>query len=96
LLDPHRAAHILRDVYRRCLEQNPDKFEGIRRVRPEGPLAISHVNAGRFRRYDFILTTPDIDVINAVYHTDLLPLYATPGLSDHAPVVATIQIGRPS
>lgn len=91
LFDRQRAPHKLEDVYRRFLEENARERDSILAARPpSGPLAVSHINLGRERRYDFLFTTPDIAVKNARYLSELL--VARPRLSDHAPVVAGLSI----
>jgi hypothetical protein len=90
LLGPN-AEHTLRDVLRTYLAAHPEELEEILRVRPEGPLAISHDTGKRNgksnpRRYDCICATPDLQVEGVEY------LYEE-GLqagSDHALVIATM------
>ena len=66
----------------------------LRRRRPSGPLAVSHVNRSRVvaeRRYDFVYLTPDLVPERAEYLTEVSePSDRGRRLSDHAPVVAEI------
>lgn len=84
--------HGLLDVYRVYLEQNPEKLVEIEKIRPEGPLAISHIR-GNWRkktpsRYDFIYATPDFRVRNVNYFYD----EAIEAGSDHALVLAELEL----
>lgn len=88
----HNAEHTLRDVFRTYLAAHPEELEEIRRVRPEGPLAISYDRGklkGKFIpcRYDCICASPDLQVERMEYLYD-------EGLqagSDHALVIATMR-----
>jgi hypothetical protein len=92
LFDRRHAPHVLRDVYRRFVEASSLRLQQARSERPNGPLAVSHVNLGRERRYDFLLTTPDIEIYEASYRSDLIAPGSPSRLSDHAPVVATLGV----
>lgn len=91
LLD-HEPQHHLRDALRTYLAEHPDELEAIRRERPDGPLAVSHRRGmGKKRtdcRYDFILCTPDVRVMEVQY---LYEESRTAG-SDHALVVAELKM----
>jgi Endonuclease/Exonuclease/phosphatase family len=88
LHDPLRATHVLVDVYRVYLRDHPDEVEANMEARPEGPVAVSHYNRGRPRRFDFIYATPDLRPESVVYHGETL----TEKLSDHALVVADLAV----
>lgn len=88
LHDPRHAPHVLEDVYRRFLREHaPEQLESIRGERPSGPLAISHVNRGRPRRFDFIFASPDLQLSHVEYREDLRR-----GANEHAPIVATVEL----
>ena len=91
LHDPTRATHVLVDVYRSFLHAHPEELERIVSVRPEGPVAVSHFNRSRPRRFDFIYATPDLRPERVVYHHETL----TDKLSDHALVVADLVLAPP-
>ncbi len=59
-------AHGLRDAWRLWLSSHPDELERIRRLRPSGPLAVTH-NRGtggstKGCRYDHLLISEDLEV----------------------------------
>ena len=86
LHDPRRAPHQLRDVFRRYLEDHPLELDEIRRERPTGPLAVSHVTRGGPRRFDHVFASPDLVPLRVTYRGDAL----ADKLSDHAPVVVDL------
>jgi hypothetical protein len=83
-----RPRHHLTDALSRWLDEHPDELEHIRRGRPDGPLAISHVlrRSGTVQRYDHLLVTDDIQV-------DTID-YRQPGIdgSDHGAIVADLTL----
>jgi hypothetical protein len=87
LHDPRRAPHQLRDVFRRYLEDRPLELDEIRRERPTGPLAVSHVTLGGPRRFDFVFASPDLRPLSVSDRGDAL----ADKLSDHAPVVVDLE-----
>lgn len=88
LHDPARATHVLVDVYRAYLRERPHELEAIVAARTEGPIAVSHYNRGRPRRFDFIYATPDLRPERVVYDDATL----TGKLSDHALVIADLAV----
>jgi len=91
LLGPH-TAHTLKDALKVYLAAHPEEMEGIRTLRPQGPLAISYTR-GRGKqltpcRYDLISITPDIMVENVRYFYE----EALHAGSDHALVVADLML----
>ena len=82
--------HQLRDALRIFFEKRPEALAEIRRQRPHGPLAISHIRGRGSNktpcRYDFIYVSPDVIVRDVTY------LYeeAVEAGSDHALVVACL------
>ena len=53
--------HHLKDIFRKYLDKNPQKLQEIKKLRPEGPLAISHIRGNKKIppcRYDFIYANP--------------------------------------
>jgi hypothetical protein len=87
LHDPRRAPHQLRDVFRRYLEDRPLELDEIRRERPTGLLAVSHVTLGGPRRFDFVFASPDLRPLSVSDRGDAL----ADKLSDHAPVVVDLE-----
>jgi hypothetical protein len=86
LHDPARAPHHHEDSFRRYLRESaPDLLDEITSRRPNGPLAISHVNRGIERRFDFVYAAPDLKPVRVVYREDLRR-----GANEHAPVVADL------
>lgn len=72
--------HRLVDAYRRVLHE-AGELDRLRRGRPEGPLAVSHVLSGGVEhRMDRILASPDLQSCNAGYDMDT----AQAAGSDHA------------
>ena len=88
LLGP-RPDHDLRDVFREVVERDPDRRATIAAERPDGPLAVSHVRGHGERatpcRYDFVLASPDVAVVDADYRG-----------RRHAPRRATTRSSGPS
>ena len=84
--------HDLRDAFRDYLMNNPDLLETIRKSRPKGPLAVSHLRGKgsnqKASRYDFIFVTPDIRVKKVEYLFE----EACAAGSDHALVCAQLEI----
>jgi endonuclease/exonuclease/phosphatase family metal-dependent hydrolase len=84
--------HDLRDAYRDVLRRDPDRRASILERWPDGPLAVSYVRGtGRNRtasRYDHLLVSPDFDVHDVRYLWD----EAVEAGSDHALVVADLQV----
>ncbi|MGE0736607.1 MAG: hypothetical protein AB7P50_17820 [Alphaproteobacteria bacterium] len=84
LLLGQKPLHQLRDAFREFVGERPDILEEIRRVRPSGPLAISHYRGRGSKRtacrYDFIFVSQDVAVDKVEYIFDQT-------LSDHALVV---------
>jgi hypothetical protein len=82
--------HNLRDAFRVFLTSRQDLLNDIEKSRPSGPLAISYVRGRGDRRtpcrYDVILTSPDIAVIDVRY----VPL--DNAVSDHALVVSQLEL----
>ena len=83
--------HHLKDIFRKYLDKNPQKLQEIKKLRPEGPLAISHIRGNKRKytpcRYDFIYATQDFEVINVKYLYD----EAIEAGSDHALVLAELE-----
>jgi hypothetical protein len=83
--------HQLHDVFRVHLANNPEELAAVVAVRPNGPLAISHVRGNRRKmtecRYDFIYATPDVGVEKVTYVFD----DAIREVSDHALVIADLR-----
>jgi hypothetical protein len=81
LLLGQKPLHQLRDAFRVFLSDQPALFDEIRRVRPSGPLAISHYRGHGSQttpcRYDFIFFSQDVAVDKVEYIFDKT-------LSDHA------------
>lgn len=74
------ARHGLVDAYRQVLAGRGE-LDRLREVRPEGPLAVSHVlQGGAGHRMDRILVSPDLTVLDAAYQYD----EAVEAGSDHA------------
>lgn len=95
LHDPEKAPHALRDSYRTYLEENPNELARIVKTRPNGPLAVSHINVSTVRserRYDFVYTTPDIHPVRVEYLADEAGVGAKGGMSDHALVLAQLVV----
>ncbi|SFI18751.1 endonuclease/exonuclease/phosphatase family protein [Nitrosomonas sp. Nm34] len=92
LLLGDRPIHSLKDAFRLYLEANPVKLQRIRMERPKGPLAISYIRGNKWRRtmsrYDFIYVTPDISISSVEY---LYEASVKAG-SDHALVIAEIEV----
>ena len=86
LHDPMWATHVLRDAFRLYLAANPRDLEAVIAARPQGPLALSHINLQRARRFDFIYVTPDLPPTYAHYLSD----DTLGALSDHALVIADL------
>jgi hypothetical protein len=84
--------HRLTDALRAWLDWHPQQLEEIRSLRPNGPLAVSHLTgrrkdfAGVDRRFDSIWLTPDfyVEAVNYPYEESLL------AGSDHSAVVVDI------
>ncbi len=91
LLGP-RPDHDLRDVFREVVERDPDRRATIAAERPDGPLAVSHVRGHGERatpcRYDFVLASPDVAVVDADYQWE----EARAAKSDHALVWAELNV----
>lgn len=81
--------HILKDIYRSYIEKN--KFSQMP-ISPSGPLVKSFNRSKRkkevFCRYDYILATPDFEVVRVDYQYKT----ALRAGSDHAVVIAELQI----
>lgn len=84
--------HNMKDALRVYLDSHPDILQHLETLRPMGPLALSHVRGNRRKytdcRYDFIYVTPDIKVKSVEY------LYeeSVKAGSDHALVVAELEV----
>jgi hypothetical protein len=91
LHDRARAAHELRDSLRTWLDGNPDKMEEIRRSRPDGPLAVSHINRGNPRRFDFVFLAALFDPTNVSYEYEAARNVG----ANHAPVIVDVEV-RPA
>lgn len=84
--------HNMKDAFRLYLNSHPDIFQNLEALRPNGPLALSHIrgNSRKYTdcRYDFIYITPDIKVKNVEY------LYeeSVKAGSDHALVFADLEV----
>ncbi len=85
-------AHQLDDAWVTYLEHSPDVRERILRLRPDGPLAVSHNRGARGTttpcRYDLLLVSPDTQVANMVYeYADAVGAGSDHALvwADHAP-----------
>jgi endonuclease/exonuclease/phosphatase family metal-dependent hydrolase len=93
-----QKTHVLQDALRRWLQSHPENLESIRSVRPDGPLLISHRTGrrkgleGTPRRFDSIWVSDDFAVINVSY----LYAEALAAGSDHAVVVADVELRSPS
>lgn len=87
LSDPR---HGLRDAYRVWLDDHPDELERVRRLRPDGPLAVTYQrgkqNSPIVNRMDRIYTSPDWTV-SSVEHGYAESVAAG---SDHAYVLAAL------
>ena len=84
--------HDLRDVYREVLATDPRRRTEVVAARPDGPLAVSHLR-GRGRqqaecRYDHVLASPEL----AVDGVDYLWGEAVESGSDHALIVADLDL----
>ena len=83
--------HRLRDCLRTWLAADPARATNLH---PDGPLAISHytgkrkTHVGTPRRFDSIWVTPDFTVRDVQYLS-----HEIGRLSDHAPVVADLDVG---
>jgi hypothetical protein len=87
------ASHSMSDVYRVYLAEHPEELASIIATRPNGPLAVSHVNVSKVRserRYDFIYVTPDLKPRTVRYLGDEVGLGRPRAMSDHALVLATL------
>ena len=85
--------HHRKDTLRLYLESQPTEMADIAKLRPEGPLAISHFRGNKVKtacRYDFIYCTPDLAVESISY----LYSESVPALSDHALVTALLRTGE--
>lgn len=84
--------HGLKDALRLYLDAHPEALAHAVAVRPNGPLAVSHVRGKRRKRtecrYDFIYVSPDIRVLRVDYVFD----EAIRAVSDHALVVAELEL----
>jgi endonuclease/exonuclease/phosphatase family metal-dependent hydrolase len=89
--DPQHPLHDALIVY---LRGHPDLFDDVRRSRPEGPLAVSHVRgraATRIAdRFDYVMVSEEFDVLEVTYD---YPGAVNAG-SDHALVCAQLAIDR--
>ncbi len=90
LLGP-RPLHPLKDALRIWLEAHPSEAEQRQALRPQGPLALSHIRGKGASvpipcRYDFIYITPDFSVSQIHYLYD----EAISAESDHAAVVSDL------
>jgi exonuclease III len=90
LHDPSRSTHTFQDTYRAYLGKHPEELQKVIAGRADGPLAISHYNRGRPRRFDFIYATPDLRPERVVYHEETL----IQKFSDHALVVADLTFAK--
>ncbi len=87
-----KPLHNLKDTLRTYLDSNPDTLKSIKKLRPNGPLAVSYVRGNRSKqimcRYDFIYVTHDIRVDSVEY------LYeeSVKAGSDHAIVVSELEV----
>ena len=85
--------HQLKDCLRTWLAMDPAR---VRDLDPTGPLAVSHYTAkrkdhpGHPRRFDAIWATPDVEVLDVRYLSEEIGR-----LSDHAPVVADLELKPP-
>ena len=85
--------HSLKDALRVWLAANPLEAESIRRVNPDGPLAVSYDRGQATStpcRYDFIYSTTDFSVARVRYlYNEALKVG-----SDHALVVADLTLSK--
>lgn len=86
--------HRLRDALIVYLRSHPAVFNDVRRSRPEGPVAISHVRGhGATRipdRFDYLMVSDECDVLEVTYDYR----GAVNAGSDHALVCAQLEIER--
>jgi len=77
-------SHVWRDVYRDVVARDPQLRA---KIPSKGPLAESYRRgATQACRYDHVYVTPDVTVVSAEYRMH-------PGLSDHALVIAELELG---
>lgn len=88
LHDPLRATHRLRDALRTWLDANPKELSEIRRLRPEGPLAVSHINRGNSRRFDFLFVGTAYEPTSVTYEYEAARQVG----ANHAPVVVNLAV----
>lgn len=78
----------VKDAYRGWLAKQPEERARIERLRPQGPLACSHMRGGHTpSRYDHILVSDDLEVTTCTYVVG----DAFAAGSDHALVQATLR-----
>jgi exonuclease III len=85
------SRHGLRDVFRAWLESRPEELAQIRRRRPRGPLATTHMRGGNGPipdRFDVIMATEAIEPIPVEHHHQ----DASAAGSDHAVVIADLEL----
>lgn len=90
--------HDLRDALRRWFDEHPDQLDDVRRLRPDGPLAVSHrtgrrkLSAGTDRRFDSVWVT-DHFIVDGVGYPYEESINAG---SDHAAVIVDLHMeGKP-
>lgn len=87
-----RPVHGLDDAFRRWLEEHPDEMARVGKLRPTGPLAITHrtgkrrTSPGAPRRFDALWVSPDLQVVTVEHHYDAAMAAGT----DHALVLADL------
>ena len=86
--------HALKDSFRVFLKNHPAEFDRAVEARPAGPLAVSHLRGNHWKmtecRYDFIYVSSHIRVRRVYYRFD----NSVKLVSDHAMVVADLEIGE--
>lgn len=83
--------HGHHDAYRLWLEADPSRLTAVRQHRPEGPLAVTFVRGSHRKvadRFDAILATPSIRVLNVAHAYD----DSVAAGSDHSYVHATVEV----
>lgn len=91
LLGP-RPLHGLKDALRLYFDAHPEALAHTVALRPDGPLAVSHVRGNRRKRtecrYDFVYVSRDVRVQRVDYIFD----EAIRAVSDHALVIADLEV----
>ena len=82
--------HRLRDALIDHLSSHPEEYEEIKRLRPEGPLAVSHRRGGTNDRFDYIMVSEEFAVERVLHHWDAAA--AGVGGSDHGLVQAYLRL----